>query len=45
MKSIQVEFDDGGRETTKGQKYTAVVKYPTRKTMEKVTQIAIKKGD
>lgn len=45
IRSIKVEFDDGGKRTMKGQKYTATVKYPTRKAMEKVTQIVIKKSD
>jgi hypothetical protein len=45
VKSVKVEFDDGGQQTTKGEKYTATVKYPTRKTMEKVSQIVIKKSD
>ena len=43
--SIQVEFEDGGKRTVQGEKYRAYVKYPTRKTMEKVTQIVIKKSD
>ncbi len=43
--SVTVEFDDGGKQTKKGEKYTATIKYPTRKTMEKVTQIVIKKSD
>ena len=41
----RVEFDDGGSRTAKGEKYTAYVKYPTRKTMENVTQIVVKKSD
>lgn len=45
VKAVRLEFDDGGKETTKGKRYTAVVKYPTRKTMERVTQIVIKKSD
>jgi hypothetical protein len=45
VKSVKVEFDDGGRQTAKGERYTATIKYPTRKTMEKVTQIVIKKSD
>jgi hypothetical protein len=45
VKSVQVEFEDGGRDTTKGQRYTAIVKYPTRKQMEKVTQIVVKKSN
>lgn len=43
--SVKVEFDDGGNSTTKGEKVTATIKYPTRKAMEKVTQIAVKKSD
>jgi hypothetical protein len=43
--TVKVEFDDGGNQTSKGEKYTATVKYPTRKTMEKVTGIVIKKSD
>jgi hypothetical protein len=43
--SVKLEFEDGGKQTQKGEKYTATVKYPTRKTMEKVTQIVIKKSD
>lgn len=43
--SVKVEFEDGGKQTTEGEKYTATVKYPTRKTMERVTQIVIKKSD
>src|SRR5262249_48816666 len=42
---VKVEFEDGGRQTVKGQTYRAEVKYPTRKTMEKVTQIVVKKSD
>jgi hypothetical protein len=45
VKSVKVEFDGGGARTEKGEKYRASVKYPTRKTMEKVTQIVIKKSD
>ncbi len=45
IKSVQIEFDDGGSRTTKGEKSTAYVKYPTRKTMENVTQIVAKKSD
>jgi len=45
IKSVKVEFDDGGNRTMKGAKYRAVVKYPTGKTMEKVTQIVVKKSD
>ena len=45
VKAVRVEFEDGGKQTTKGERYTASVKYPTRKTMEKVTQIVIKKSD
>ena len=43
--AVKLEFEDGGKQTTKGERYTATVKYPTRKTMEKVTQIVIKKSD
>jgi hypothetical protein len=43
--SVKLEFEDGGKQTKKGERYTATVKYPTRKTMEKVTQIVIKKSD
>ena len=43
--SVKLEFEDGGKQTQKGERYTATVKYPTRKTMEKVTQIVIKKSD
>jgi len=45
VKAVKVEFDDGGRQTAKGERYTATIKYPTRKTMDKVTQIIIKKSD
>jgi hypothetical protein len=41
----QVEFEDGGKRTVKGGQYRASVKYPTRKAMERVTQIVIKKSD
>jgi hypothetical protein len=43
--SVRIEFEDGGKRTTKGQRYNAFVKYPTRKTMEKVTEIVVKKSD
>ena len=43
--SVKLEFEDGGKQTQKGERYTATVKYPTRKAMEKVTQIVIKKSD
>jgi hypothetical protein len=43
--SQKVEFKDGGRRTTKGEQYQAVVKYPTRKTMERVTRLVVKKSD
>jgi hypothetical protein len=45
VKAVKLEFDDGGRQTTQGERYTATIKYPTRKTMEKVTQIVITKSD
>jgi len=45
VKAVKLEFEDGGKQTTKGERYTATVKYPTRKTMEKVTQIVFKKSD
>ena len=45
VKSVKVEFEDGGKQTTKGETYTAIVKYPTRKAIEKATQIVIKKSD
>ncbi len=45
VKSVRVEFEDGGKQTAKGERYTATVKYPTRKTMERVTQIVIAKSD
>jgi hypothetical protein len=45
VKSVKIEFDDGGSRTMKGEKYTAYIKYPTRKTMEKVTQIVVTKSD
>lgn len=43
--TVQLKFDDGATDTVKGQRYTAIVKYPTRKTMEKVTQIVFVKSD
>ncbi len=43
--SVKIHFEDGGSRTMKGERYTAYVKYPTRKTMEKVTQIEVKKSD
>lgn len=43
--SVKLEFEDGGRRTMKGERSTAYVKYPTRKMMENVTQIVVKKGD
>ncbi len=43
--SVKLEFEDGGTRTMKGERYTAFVKYPTRKTMEKVTQVVVKKSD
>ncbi len=45
VKSLKVEFDDGGTRTDKGAAYRASVKYPTRKTMESVTQIVVRKSD
>jgi hypothetical protein len=45
VKAVKLDFDDGGRQTTQGERYTAMIKYPTRKTMEKVTQIVITKSD
>ena len=45
VKAVKLEFDHGGKQTTKGEKYTATVKYPTRKALEKVTQIVIRKSD
>ncbi|MFT3882742.1 MAG: hypothetical protein QM703_24200 [Gemmatales bacterium] len=45
IKTVKLEFDDGGRQTVKGEKYVVTIKYPTRKTMENVTQIVIKKSD
>jgi hypothetical protein len=45
VRAVKVEFADGGGQTTKGERYTATVKYPTRQTMAKVTQIVIKKSD
>ncbi len=45
IKSVKLEFEDGGRQTVKGEKYVVTIKYPTRKTMENVTQIVIKKSD
>lgn len=45
VKAVKLEFEDGGKQTIKGEKYTASIKYPTRKTMEKVSQIIIKKSD
>jgi hypothetical protein len=42
---VPVEFEDGGKRTVKGQQYRASVKYPTRKTMERATQIVIKVSD
>jgi hypothetical protein len=45
IKAVKIEFDDGGSRTMKGEKYSAYVKYPTRKTMEKVTQIIVAKSD
>jgi hypothetical protein len=45
IKSVKVEFEDGGTRTTQGERYTAFVKYPSRKTMESVTQIVVKKSD
>jgi hypothetical protein len=43
--TVAVEFEDGGKRTEKGDKYRAYLKYPIRKTMEKVTQIVIRKSD
>lgn len=43
--TVQLKFDDGATDTVKGKRYTAIVKYPTRKTMEKVTQIVFVKSD
>ena len=43
--SVQIDFEDGGKRTTKGEKYRAYVKYPTRKAMEKVAEIVVKKSD
>lgn len=45
VKAVKLEFDDGGRQTTQGNRYTATIKYPTRKTMDKVTQIVVTKSD
>jgi hypothetical protein len=45
VKAVKIEFEDGGSRTTMGEKYTVYLKYPTRKTMEHVTQIAVKKSD
>lgn len=45
LKTVKLEFDHGGKQTSKGEKYTATVKFPTRKALEKVTQIVIKKSD
>lgn len=35
----------GEGDIKKGDQYTAFVKYPTRKAMEQVTQIVVKKSD
>jgi hypothetical protein len=43
--TVRLEFEGSGQRTEKGDKYTAYIKYPTRKTLEKVTQIVIKKSD
>ena len=43
--AVKVEFEDGGRGTEQGTKSRAWVKYPTRKTMEKVTRILLRKSD
>ena len=45
VRVVRIEFEDGGGRTTKGEKYTAQVKFPTQKAMEKVTQIVVKKSD
>src|SRR5262249_26748004 len=45
VRAVKIEFEDGGSRTMKDEKYTAFVKYPTRKTMEKVTQIVVTKSD
>ena len=45
VRAVKVEFEDGGRQTAKGERYTATVKYPPRTTMDKVKQIVIKKSD
>jgi hypothetical protein len=45
LRTVKLEFDHGGRGTSKGEKYTATIKYPTKKGLEKVTQLVIKKSD
>jgi hypothetical protein len=43
--SKKLEFKDGGTRTEQGKTYQAVVKYPTRKQMEKVAKVVVRKSD
>ena len=45
VRAVKVEFADGGRQTNRGERYTATVKYPTRQAMQKVTQVVLTKSD
>ena len=43
--SVSLEFEEGGTRTVQGERYRATLKFPTGKTMEKVTAIVVIPSD